>query len=343
MLKAERMKKLGKKQTQAYIPENLEYLAKNLAQIRVSRMNGGTSAVSCDGLRAAICQLQRKDKEKIEKFYGLNGGINHSKKLGISTSKDIAFKRMFDEVLVVIRRLLRLDYMYMYNVDLKKTIWSLLKKIDKRDVNIDDIEIIKYLLFFLVVFQNGPKMAFEKDDMTVDAEANPEYTFDEYAILQNAYNELKDLPDGSINIKLVCHLVDMFDIMDVLSIKKGFGITIPKSQIQEGVNISEVEEIRTLGQVRKIKERIFQYGSWEFTNEIILGNSEVISSLGEFAEELDRIRKDWGRIAEFKVGQKQICTTDGIRTLDVYNIGGFEFTDIYEVMFLYLERNIIGT
>lgn len=337
------MKKLGKKQTQAYIPENLEYLAKNLAQIRISRMNGGTFSVSCEGLKEAINHLQRKDKEKIEKFYGLNGGINHSKKLGVSTSKDIAFKRMFDEVITVIRRLLRLDYMYMYDADLKKIVSNLLKKINKKDVDISDVEIIKYLLFFLVIFQNGPKMVFEEDDMDVDTEANSEYTFDEYAILQNAYNELKDLPDESLNIKLVCHLIDMFDLIDVLSIKKGFGITIPKSQLPEDMDISEIKEIRTLGQVRKIKERIFQYGSWEFTNEIILGNFEVISNLGEFAEELDQIRKDWSKITEFKVGQKQLRTSDGIRTLDIYNIGGFEFTDIYEVMFLYLERNIIGT
>ena len=273
------MKKLGKKQTHACIPENLEYLAENLAQIGGSRTNGG---------------------------------------INITT---------------VIRRFLRLGHMY--DKDFKKTVLNLLKKVDKRDVNIDDIEIIRYLLFFLVIFQNGPKMFFEKDNMAV-VDVNPEYAFDKYAILQNAYNQLKDLPDESINIKLICKIVDKLDFKDALSIKKGFGITIPKSQIPEGMDISEIGKIRTLGQVRRIKERIFRYGSWDVTNEIILGNLEVISKLEEFVEELYPIRKDWGKIAEFRVGQKQLCTSEGLRTIDVYSISGLEFTDIYEVMFLYL-------
>ena len=43
----------------------------------------------------------------------------------------------------------------------------------------------------------------------------------------------------------------------------------------------------------------------------------------------------------FKTRTKSIKVSNGIRTLDVYEIKGIEFTDIYEIMFLYLEREYI--
>ena len=73
-----------------------------------------------------------------------------------------------------------------------------------------------------------------------------------------------------------------------------------------------------------------------------MGNTNGKLKLEEFKKNLDEIRKDWSKIEKFKCGQKELRTTGELRKLNVYNIGGLEFTDIYEVMFLYVERNVIA-
>lgn len=333
------MKKLGsKKTTQAYVPENLEYFAKSLVHIRDSRIKGGNLGINMEGLQKAIMALPRKDRENIEHFWGLKGGINHSKKLVSFASKDIAFVRRSNEAVISLRTLFRLDFLYMYDEKLKGMITYIVRKIDKRGIDITDIDAIKYLMAFLVVLQNGPKMSFEATPMSIDTKAREDLTFDEYSIVKSAFKEFHDIPDQSINLKLICDLLNMLDFKDALTIKKSFGIKIPKNEICG----MEIEPTYTLAQIRNLKERVFSYGCWEVSNELILGNTNVIANLGEFMKCLDTIRKDWSKVTDFKVGQRQLRTYHELRNLDVYNIGGLEFTDIYEIMFLYLERKFLG-
>lgn len=337
------MKKLGsKKTTQAYVPENLEYFAKSLVHIRDSRSKGGNLGINMEGLQKAIMALPRKDRENIEHFWGLKGRINHSKKLVSFASKDIAFVRMSNEAVISLRTLFRLDFLYMYDQNAKAMIDHLGKKISKKGMNVCDLEAIKYLIAFLVILQNGPKMPFEEDPMELDTESKPEYTIDEYCIINEMYQTLCAIPEQSINLKLIHNLLDMLDFKDVLAIKKSFCIEVPKDEIPDEYRNVEIEPIYTFAQVRNFKERVFPYGCWKVASELIFGDTEVIAKLEEFMKCLDIIRKDWSKVVDFKVGQRQLRVSHELRTLDVYNIGGLEFTDIYEVMFLYLERNLIA-
>lgn len=333
----------GKKTPKAYVPENLEFLAKSLVQISGAKNEGKEYViVNITELEKAIKKLPRKDKEKIERFWGLTGGVNHSKKLVSFNSKDKAFLTMCNEAIISLRILFRLDYMSMYNENLRNMIDYLARKINKGGMNVSDLDAIKYLIVFLVIFQNGPKMSFENDPLTIDSECSEDFTFDEYSIIKGAFNEFKNIPDKSINLKLICNMLDMLDFKDTLIVKKTFSISIPKDEILDGYQDVEIEEMSTLAQVRNFKERIFPYGAWEIVNELILGNLKGEIKLEEFMKHLDKIRKDWSEIAKFKVGNTKLRTPHELRTLYVYNIGGLEFTDIYEVMFLYLERNIIA-
>lgn len=328
---------MGKKVTQAYVLENLEYLAKSLVHIRDSRNKGGYIAINLEGLQKAIMALPRKDRENIERFWGLKGGINHSKKLMSLTSKDIAFVRMSNEAIMSLRSLFRLDFLYMYDNNVIAMINCLGKKINKKGMEVSDLEAIKYLVAFLVILQNGPKMSFEEELMTIDRETNPEYSFDEYTIINETYKKLRNIPEESINLRLIHDLLDMIDLKDALAIKKSFCIEIPKEYSD-----LKIEGLYTFAQIRSFKERIFPYGCWNVSEELILGDAKAIVKLEGFMKCLDAIRKDWSKVVDFKVGHRQLRTSQEIRTLDVYDIGGLEFNDIYEIMFLYLERNIIA-
>lgn len=295
--------------------------------------------VNFDCLENAVRNLPREDRKNVEKFWGLTGGPNHSRKLGISN--DIAFIQMRDVAISSMKKLFDLDYVFMYDEHLKAIVGQLMKKIKKDGIQISDLDAIKYLLMFLVVLQNGPKMSFEEDPMSIDTACKDNFMFDEYAVIERAYKKLKDWPDNCISLKLIKGMLEMLDFKDILSVQKSFGIPIPKEAILIGYRYEEIETILSFGQMRNFKERVFSFGDWEVTTSLIFGNKDGEIKLGKFAECLNEIRKDWSKIAKFKTGQKKLRTSREIRTLDVYNIGGLEFTDIYEVMFLYLERNYI--
>lgn len=325
----------------AYDPDNLVFLAKHLGQLKYSRSEGGHAAINVDGLETAIKALPRKDREKIENYWGLTGGTNHSKKLVNINSKDVAFIRQSEEAITSLRNLFRLDYMDLYDEDLKNMVYVLNRKMNKRGINISDLDAVKYLVAFMVILQNGPKMSFEDDPMAVDTESSEGLTFDEFSVVKGAYKDFADFPDECINLKLIQDFLDMLDFYDTLTIKKSFCIEVPQKEIPVWCWNMEVEPIYSFGEIRNFKERIFQYGCWEVTTELIRGNVPEKEKMREFMKCLDTIRKDWSKIASFKAGQKQLRTPHELRTLDVYNIGGLEFSDIYEVMFLYLERNLI--
>lgn len=343
MPRAERIEKMGsKKTTRAYVSENLKSLASTLIYIRGTKKEGKVYGnIDCEGLEKAIKSLPRKDRENIEKFWGLTGGINHSKKIADSVKKDDAFIRQSSQAIISLRNLFRLDYMSMFDNEVKKMLEFIIKKINKKGMPISDLEAIKYLLIFLVVLHNGPKMSFELDPMAVDNDITTELTFDEYSIIQGIAKVFEDIPDESINIRLIHDMLDMMDLRDVLAIKKSFCIAIPTEEIPKELRKVEIEPMYTLDQIRKFKERAFPYGNWEVATGLILGKRETIQ-LEEFMKFFDAFRKDWSKVTYFKTGQRKLQTLHELRTLEVYNIGGFEFTDIYEVMFLYVERNIIA-
>lgn len=318
-----------------YVVENLEFFGRNLVNVRTSLDRSNCPyTVKLDYLEKAIKNLPRKDRENIEKFWGLTGGPNHSKK--IAAAKDVAFITMRDAAITSMKKLFKLDYVFMYDEHLKSTVNLLMKKINKNGVQICDLDAIKYLIMFLVILQNGPKMSFEEDPMAIDTDCRDDFTFDEYAVIEGAYREFKDWPDKCINLQLIKTMLEMLDFKDALAVQKSFEIPIPKEYRSE-----EIKTVLSFGEVRDFKERVFPFGSWDVSTALIFGNIDGEVKLDGFMEALDEVRKDWSKIADFKTSQKKLQTAHELRTLDVYTIGGLEFTDIYEVMFLYLERNHI--
>lgn len=332
------MKKLGKKQQPVnYDRTNLKGLANYMERTRAP-MNGGSLPKLCinlDRLEETIKGLPRKPREATEKFWGLiPGTINHS--FGKSKLGKDAYDIMFTNAKEVIKDLLTLEYSSRYDENVASLVEKLAAKVDKGDMEMSNIEVVKYLIAFFIIFYGGPQMLYEKED-SIDTGIDNKAVLDEYAMLLETDNELKGLiPDNSINLKLWMQVIEMLDIKDGLAIKKFARLNISKEDLR---TFDEIEDIKVLQQIRAFKERIFPYGGWWVTTNLILDPTKV--ELDGFMDRLDLLRRDWGNIKLFRSKTKQVMTSQGERDLLVYNIGGLEFTDPYEVMLLYVARNLI--
>ena len=223
------LKKVGAKKSKEgqYVQKNLEILAQKVFDIRNARDKGNTVfRVNVDNLPNAIKALPKEKREILEKFWGLTGGPNHSQKRN-ATASDRAYNNMRKAAEEATLMLFELDKVYLYDESLKCTVTKLAKKINKGGIQISDLDAIKYLIAFLVVLQNGPKMSFEEDLMSIDKTISGEFTYDEYSVVYAAHREFKQLQDQSIDLKLIKNWIDGLNFNDSIIIKKSFGLMLP--------------------------------------------------------------------------------------------------------------------
>lgn len=330
------------KKVEAYIPENLEKFKNDLLIIRKNSDSKRLYKPCLDlmGLQEAIQKLPNDKQEKIERFWGLTGGMNHSKRLRKDNSKDIAYIKLCNEAINAAEELQTLDFLRLYDENVSKQIDSIVRKVNRSGIEISDSECVKYIIAFFVYLNNGPKMSFE-DEMDIDTNLDETFLLDEIETLSEIYEEISQYPDNTINLKILVDFLEMMDFQDILAIKKSMRIEIPSDSLPKKMKLEDVDVARNVLSIRKLKEKAFPYGAWNVTTELIVGGEKSQKNLANFMKELDSIRKDWSKIADFWDGEKKLKTTSQTRTLNVYKIGGLEFTDVYEVMFLYLERNLI--
>lgn len=209
-------------------------------------------------------------------------------------------------------------------------------KIDKGEMRISNLEAAKYLEAFVIFVLNGPKLNFENDPLKIDEEIQGECSLADWSLLRELCADINCLADKSINLKLMIDFLEFRNYIDSLIIKKSMEIELPVDCDEE-----DVEVIRTYTQFREFKEKLFPYGPWNVTSILFIGDPKDEIKLEGFMEELNSIRKDWS-IEKYKTGQMSLQTATELREFNVYTIGGLEFTDPEEVMFLYLERNLIA-
>jgi len=239
--------------------------------------------------------------------------------------------------------LFEIDSLALYCETIQKHIAALAPKFDKQGMQISDLEAIKYLMVYVVFIDNGPKMSFENEPMKMEkGNDKVAYVFDAYAMLREMSIDLKNLPDGTIKVKILADLLEYNNFKDWMAMKQNMKIGIDKED-QKCFAGEPLECLRNVGQIRSFKERIFPYGAWVVSSVLLLGDPENEVQLDSFMEEMNKIHKNWASIEEYKVRQETLMTSKEIRTLDVYNIGGLEFTDPDEIRFLYLERKLIAS
>ena len=329
---------MGKsKRNKSYIPEAFKAFGLYLENLRQQ----GTkkllkTKINLVGLEKAVYLLPKEDRETIERFWGLTGGTNHSKKLTSFTAKDVAFIQMRDKACQALSKLNRLDLARMYDDTVDTMVEMVNQKLNMSGCSdITEMDAAKYLMAFLIVIENGPKMSFEQDWMLVKTDVDQLCYMDEYEALNEMCQALQSHPDHSVNFWIVKNTFEMMDVRDYAIIQKSFGF-----ETDVGFDDRELELIETFKKIRLFKERVFEYGPWDVTCQLVLGFDFDIAAL---MKDISKLCRDWSKITDFKKAEKTLKTTKEIRKLNVYEIGGLEFTDPYEVMCLYLARKVLST
>lgn len=349
------LKKMGgkkRKKANAYVQEALESFVRDVTKIRIpsKSVKVPKSQVIPENIPQALDALSKEDRESIERYWGLTGGVNHSKRIGHHNTNDRAMLDMCNRAIEALKKMSKLEIARTYDASIDRMIDLVSLKINKEGVRyISDFQSVKYLMVFFIIIENGPKLSFEQDSMTTKINVDTSCYLDEYEALKELCEQLEKAPERSIKLSLIKGMLEMMELKDVVTIRENFGIESPEIFLPDelqvlkslGIDATEIafpkkiEEIMTFGSIRAFKERVFKYGAWEVTSQIIQGD---IVELGEFIREAGTIYKerDWvTKIEELKNGeQKEITTSSGIRILDIYRVGGLEFTDPCEIDFL---------
>ena len=341
-----------RKKANAYVPEALDAFAKHLSKIRIpcKSVRVPKSQVIPENIPEALNALPKEDREIIERYWGLTGGPNHSERIRLYNFNDRAIFVMRNRANEALKKLSKLELARIYDASVDKMVDLISKKINRDGVShISDLESIKYLMAFLIVVENGPKLSLEHDPMMINSKVDTGCYLDEYEALKEMCQELEELPDKSISLSLIKSLFEMMDLKDWIAIQENFGITssniFQPDEIEAlkslGINVSgmtahrKIQDIMTFGSIRAYKESIFKYGPWSVTSQIIQGDNVKME---EFIKEVGAIgnHRDWvAKIEEFKTDQKEkLKTSREIRTLSIYRIGDLEFTDPCEIDFL---------
>lgn len=353
---AERIKKMGSKRRKkgnTYVPEALKSFAKDLEMIRgVSKSaNVPKSQVNIENIQKALEALPQEDRESVEKYWGLTGGPNHSKKIIFLKKNDRAMVDMRNRAIVALKKLSKLELARIYDASVDKMIDLINKKINKDGVShISDFESTKYLLAFLIIFENGPEASIE-DNQTITDNNAAKYYLDEYEALKQMCYGFEELPDKSIKLALIKSLFEMMDFKEWLVVRENFGIKSNEIFYPEeieflkslNVDVSDITsqrdipEIMTFGSMKTFKEKIFKNGRWDVACRIILDSNVNLEDFVNVAGKIYKNRNWIQKLEEFKTERTEmIKMADGIRNVNIYSIGGLEFTDPREIDFLRL-------
>ena len=336
---------MGKKrQLMDYDKGALRNLVVHLEKVRRPMPGSQIPRLSIDmeGLEKTIKGLPKKEREVMERFWGLIPGTpirsqNVLKKIG----KDTALKNMLEEAYHVMEKLISVEYLYQFDNNAKKLVEEIVSKIDKTGhEDMSDIDTIKYYLIFLVFLGSGHQMIYEADELqAMTKQEEMEGCFDKYALLQATWNcTTKYFPEKAINLRLIIATLEMFDLRDIITMKKYVFLPIDK-----GYEDVYTNPVGTFYQIRLFKEKIFSCGPWNVTSSLIYGHNVDPKDLEKFCKHFAKFRNDWNSLSDFKQEQEEtfIATTKGKVIVPCYKIEKLEFTDSYEIISLYVNRNCL--
>lgn len=337
--KAERQKgfeKMGKKNQKAYIPEALDYLENVILKNRQPAKGPQFSTVRLnkEGLENSIRTLPKKDRESLEKFYGLTGGENYRKRMESSNLSGPLIE-MRDKAQEALRKLSKLELAKEYEPNFDWLVEKVTSKINNNN-GVSDFTSVKIVMAFLIIAGNGPKLSCETNPMLIDIRIDTLYPNEVQSLIEMA-EELERFGDGVINIRMITEMFKMLNFKDCLTIFENYGI--PQTEMfteKETFRSDELEVFKKMRDIRAFKEKIFSSGTWDITCQLTMGWPIDVE---KFMEEMDQLHKDWrwvDKFEQFKVGSKKIRILSEVKTLDVYCVGGLEFTDVREIDFLYL-------
>lgn len=330
-----------KRQNVSYDRESLNQMALEINRIRRPMVEGKIPhlQINLDDLEKTVKGLPVKEREKLEKFWGLvPGTIKRYKNPLFKIVGDLALKNMADDATRILFKLISIEYLYMFDGNARKLVNDFASKINKRGFEaMSDIDALNYLIIFFVFICGGPQMNYDNEKQKIQYEKEKLGHFDKFGLLNAIWEDSgHKLPDHSINLGLLISVIEMFELKDVIAMKKyvGLPISIEDSDI-------ETEPTSTFWDIRKFKERIFSQGEWVITNYLIYNQGSKKLDLSAFEEKIAELRSNWNTVYEFEVESSTMKTSEGEKRINIYKIGGLGFSDIYEVMTLYICRNYL--
>lgn len=377
---------MGKKKQEEvrYDQKALANFGRDLQSFRIPAKGGKIPDLKFDfdGLEGLVKELPKKERETVEKFWGLlpnttayksrlegkqkpatsfqipfnaplsmeSKAFEQSKPAGTTIPKamkpatpkklDLATMRMLESINEIKSKFYTLENMYRYDQTVHELIDNIVRKIDKTGAEeVSDMDAIKYLLILIIIIAGGPRLIFEKEDSIINLKEEEDKHFDEYAILEAIWVETTHLlKDHSIRLRLLMNLVEMFDRKDVVAIKRYVRLPIdPEEQNMETV------QLRSVKSCRLFKERLFPNGPWDVTTILIYGKPKNRPiGMKKFAQHFGQFARDWNNVEKYQAEERGVITTsEGKKQVPIYNIGGRVFSDTYEIMFLYLNRNLL--
>lgn len=332
---------MGKKNRHAgYDEKRLSNLATAITHFRKPIEEGEFPKVIVDlsGLEKAIGLLPSKQRKTLESFWGLvPGSIDHSRHMNTKKERELAYKNMLDSAFDVVKSMLSIEYMYLYEKNAHDLVSKYVKKINRSGYeNLPDIDVIKYVLIYWIFFLHGPKMIFEKADSEIDETYGEIGHFDEYSLLNATWEgNVKNMPDDSINLKLLIEMLDMFDAKDVVTMKNFIGLPISRDDKDLAT-----ESLNNFKQIRLFKERIFPDGGWNVTDQLIFGEDTEDINVEKLTVALTLVSSNWSIIEEYIIGETTLVISSGVVELPVYEIAGLKFTDPYEIMCLSTSKSL---
>ena len=108
-------------------------------------------------MSVAIPQLPKKMIKKLEKFFGIDGGINHfeniQKKISKGKKLQLAEEQMRIEVEKILRKLGTLDYLMLFRKDTKELVQKIAKKCEGKE---ESITKTKWAMIYALIIYGGP-------------------------------------------------------------------------------------------------------------------------------------------------------------------------------------------
>ena len=331
---------MGKKH-RGYDQEAVRDLAEELKAVRRPPANKQISSLNIDEkkLEEAVLQLPKKHREALERYWGLvPGTIKHSRRFKASKLKDTAFENMKAATLEAIKELLCVEYLHIFDRGVEILYRKMLEKVDRTGVeDMSDIDIMKYLMLYKIFIEGGPRLFYEEADEAIDIKSEAFIHIDQYMLLKLMWEKVGvELPDNSINMKLLVETVSMFDYKDVLTMKKFVRLPVKKDE-DEGEKLTA-----SFKDVRLFKEKIFPYGPWNITTKLVYRQRVKPEELEEIQEFFSVFRSDFKSVGELEQeGKANITTSQGVQSLRWYKIANLPFYDVDEFVSLYINRRIL--
>lgn len=276
-------------------------------------------------IKKALDSIPKDKKKALVKFFALEGGATHY--LKSINPKDIALNNMFKEALDAMDYMQSYKTAYMYHLPLRTAIDKIAKKVYDPENKHSNVEKAKYAHMYYRYIKDFANMPYDKKNGYIplsDSEfsyeckvfAVPDLIIDEYEV----YYQFQ--PDDNIIIPLLdIYLQQMEDDCEEL--------------VRKDCQFDEDKFTRVfLGEVRKVKEKKFDSGSWYHGDYATLSGLkslkvDVIAELCETYREYLKVC-DW--ICEKTRTEKVLLMAQGYKEIEIPEFyGKITFKDAKEM------------